>query len=159
TKGESERCKAFCCLLLAVGYWLLAIGYWLLAICCWLFAVCCWLLAVIRFLSLSGSRRVNSILFNTFNRSIFSTYRAWRPSKKLRSSIDLIPVYMKKTLFHFCLLFLFISIGLPSSGQEALSSDSLQISLITSGPGNDLYTAFGHTAIRVQDFSSGGDFV
>jgi len=66
---------------------------------------------------------------------------------------------MKKILFHFCLLFLFISISLPSRGKDVFSSDSLQISLITSGPGNDLYTAFGHTAIRVQDFSSGGDFV
>lgn len=38
-------------------------------------------------------------------------------------------------------------------------SDSAQISLLTVAPGDELYAAFGHSGIRVQDFKQGFDVV
>lgn len=46
-----------------------------------------------------------------------------------------------------------------NSTDENLFIDSLQISLITCGPGEDLYSTFGHSAVRVQDYTTGGDYV
>ena len=37
--------------------------------------------------------------------------------------------------------------------------DSLRISLITCEPGAAIYELYGHTAIRVQDFTKGQDVV
>jgi len=49
----------------------------------------------------------------------------------------------------YLLFFLFLGLGLKA--QMPLSSEA-QISLITCGPGqNELYSAFGHTAVRVKD--------
>ena len=36
-------------------------------------------------------------------------------------------------------------------GQDGILSESAQISVLTCGPGQELYTAFGHSAFRVQD--------
>ncbi len=41
----------------------------------------------------------------------------------------------------------------------AAQGDSLQVSLITCSPGNEAYTLFGHTAIRVRDERRGSDWV
>ena len=38
-------------------------------------------------------------------------------------------------------------------------SDSARVSLITCAPGDELYSCFGHSAIRVTDFKQGFDFV
>ena len=38
-------------------------------------------------------------------------------------------------------------------------SDSARISLLTVSPGNELYSAFGHTGIRVTDFKNEFDVV
>ena len=37
--------------------------------------------------------------------------------------------------------------------------DSLSVSLLTCSPGNDPASAFGHSAIRIKDHSSGRDLV
>lgn len=50
---------------------------------------------------------------------------------------------------HFCIIVLFCC-SLLSSGATVLS-DSARISLLTCGPGKELYAKFGHTAIRVFD--------
>jgi len=38
-------------------------------------------------------------------------------------------------------------------------NDSIQLSLLTCAPGNEIYALFGHTAIRYQNFSQGVDWV
>ena len=51
--------------------------------------------------------------------------------------------------------------GIDSTWQNSTQNDScnLRISVLTCGPGEDLYSIFGHSAIRVIDFSSGMDIV
>ena len=60
---------------------------------------------------------------------------------------------MKKLLVLFLLCFYFCT---PSHAQDTCS---LRISLLTCSPGEELYSTFGHTAIRVQDRESGLDEV
>lgn len=60
---------------------------------------------------------------------------------------------MKKLLVIFSLLFLYASFS------YAQDSCSLKITLLTCSPGEELYSTFGHTAIRVQDRTSGVDEV
>lgn len=61
---------------------------------------------------------------------------------------------MKKILFSF----IFIFIVLLSFGQNTLSS-SAEISLLTCEKGYELYSAYGHSAIRVQDIENDIDVV
>jgi len=51
---------------------------------------------------------------------------------------------------------IFASILLCSNKIEASELDSVEISLLTCAPGQEVYTAFGHTAIRVNDMREGG---
>ena len=62
---------------------------------------------------------------------------------------------MKRTLGF---LFLFIS-SLITNAQVKSDSCTMQISLLTCAPGTELYSIFGHTAIRVRDSSRGMDVV
>lgn len=64
---------------------------------------------------------------------------------------------MKKNIFLFLLLLLF-AIG---SHNKAIAQDSshLRISLLTCTPGEELYSIFGHSAIRIMDSSSVTDYV
>jgi hypothetical protein len=62
---------------------------------------------------------------------------------------------MKRTLGF---LLLFIS-GFITNAQTKSDSCTMQISLLTCAPGTDLYSIFGHTAIRVRDSSRGMDIV
>ncbi|RPD50540.1 DUF4105 domain-containing protein [Paracnuella aquatica] len=62
--------------------------------------------------------------------------------------------HLRKPLLLGCLLFLFSIIGFSQP-----DSCSTRISLLTCSPGNDLYSTFGHTAIRVQDPLAGTDIV
>ena len=39
------------------------------------------------------------------------------------------------------------------------ATDSIQFSLLTCAPGNEIYALFGHTAIHYQNFSRGVDLV
>ena len=63
---------------------------------------------------------------------------------------------MKRTL-HFLLLFLLPMVFWAQSPPKL--SDQAQISVLTCGAGNVLYSAFGHTAFRVQDPALGLDVV
>lgn len=49
---------------------------------------------------------------------------------------------------------LFINIAGAQTGQS-----HLRISLLTCGPGNELYSLFGHTALRITDSTQGADLV
>lgn len=55
------------------------------------------------------------------------------------------------------ILFLFLYIG--SNAQQIKLSPTSKISVLTCGPGEELYSAFGHSAFRVQDSSKGIDVV
>ena len=58
----------------------------------------------------------------------------------------------------FLLPFLFLTWGHSAQNLPQLSENA-QISVLTCGAGNELYTAFGHTAFRVQDSVLGLDVV
>ena len=60
---------------------------------------------------------------------------------------------MKKLLLLLQFTFYFVCSSL------AQDSCSLRISLLTCAPGEELYSTFGHTALRVQDASKGTDYV
>ena len=62
---------------------------------------------------------------------------------------------MKK--YYFLLLFLFS--GFISFGQEIILSEEAEISILTIGPGANLYDKFGHSAFRVWDKTSNIDIV
>ena len=61
-------------------------------------------------------------------------------------------------------IFLFLTLC-PSLAQKtettavASRADSLQISLLTCGPGQEAYSIYGHTAIRVKNLATGDDIV
>ncbi|MEO7444404.1 MAG: DUF4105 domain-containing protein [Ferruginibacter sp.] len=57
----------------------------------------------------------------------------------------------------YCLLFIFIC--LAGQGTRAQDSSHLRISLLTCTPGDELYSIFGHSAIRITDSSSVTDIV
>ncbi len=60
-----------------------------------------------------------------------------------------------------CLSLLITLIALltaPSVKAVALTEDSLHVSLITCGPGEEAYEVYGHTAIRIQNTHSGDDW-
>src|SRR5688572_22121444 len=60
-----------------------------------------------------------------------------------------------------CTRLLFLLIVLHCSFFSSAQTDScnLRISLLTCSPGEELYSSFGHTALRVTDLSGGGDLV
>jgi len=62
---------------------------------------------------------------------------------------------IKKIVFISCLIVsLFVqgqSISSPIEARILLLSDKAEISLITCGPGNEVYTSFGHSAFRIND--------
>lgn len=63
--------------------------------------------------------------------------------------------HLSKILFSL-LLFCTITLGLS---QNLQLSDQAKISVLTCGTGNESYSLFGHTAIRVQDSTNGIDYV
>lgn len=63
---------------------------------------------------------------------------------------------MKRIILIFCVLYLGI---LNLHAQQISISDSAVISLITCSPGEEVYSKFGHTAIRINDSSKGVDLV
>jgi hypothetical protein len=60
---------------------------------------------------------------------------------------------MKNVLFAWRNLILVIFLAAPTfvSAAEFQVSDSCKISLLTCSPGNELYSCFGHSGIRVND--------
>lgn len=61
--------------------------------------------------------------------------------------------------FKKILFFLFLTYGLQGTSQTPELSPLSKISVLTSGPGDVLYSAFGHSAFRVRDVSLGIDVV
>lgn len=55
---------------------------------------------------------------------------------------------MKNIRYNICFLFLLCFFWLP--GKAIVATDHTQISVLTCAPGNELYSLFGHTAIRVE---------
>lgn len=49
--------------------------------------------------------------------------------------------------------------GLPVLSQEAHRADSVEIGLITCSPHEELYSLYGHTALRYHDLTTGDDLV
>ena len=63
-----------------------------------------------------------------------------------------------KRFFLYTILSFFLL--LPSAGQApANSNDSIRLSLLTCAPGEEIYSLFGHTAIRYENPSQGIDVV
>src|SRR5665647_1396366 len=57
-------------------------------------------------------------------------------------------------------LFIYISLSILNLNAQKISiSDSATISLITCSPGEEAYSKFGHTAIRIKDPSNAVDVV
>ena len=66
---------------------------------------------------------------------------------------------MIKKIFQKIVLFVALMTFVGTANAHNVLSDSSFASLITCGPGNDYYLAFGHTAIRVCDPQNGIDYV
>lgn len=67
---------------------------------------------------------------------------------------------MKSFLLRLFVGVLFImSISTATAKVSEVVGDSIQISLLTCDPGKEVYELYGHTAIRVKDFSKGHDWV
>lgn len=64
---------------------------------------------------------------------------------------------MKRTIL-YPILFLFLLL-LPTGKVAAADNDSIRLSLLTCAPGEELYSLFGHTAIRYENLSQGIDVV
>ena len=62
---------------------------------------------------------------------------------------------MKKIIFIGILFFSLLNL----SAEQVVFSDSTVISLITCSPGEEVYSKFGHTAIRLNDLKNGNDFI
>src|ERR1035437_7946754 len=62
---------------------------------------------------------------------------------------------MKRFLLITGIILFFLNIH----AQQITFSDSTVISLITCSPGEEVYSKFGHTAIRINDPKNGNDFV
>lgn len=61
---------------------------------------------------------------------------------------------MKKTILTFFLVGLLMSLRVWGAG-----SDSIRISLLTCAPGSEIYSLFGHTALRCENLTTGEDVV
>ena len=61
---------------------------------------------------------------------------------------------MRKFLFSFVLFM----VSLPYSGWGNVS-DSVRVSLLTCAPGSEIYSLFGHTALRYENLAKGEDWV
>lgn len=62
------------------------------------------------------------------------------------------------TIKHTILLVL-LFILVPVHSQESFLSEKAIVSVLTCGPGTDLYASFGHTSFRVQDSEKGIDWI
>ena len=64
---------------------------------------------------------------------------------------------MKTTRYNLCALLWLCFLWLP--GKALVVTDNTEISVLTCSPGNELYSLFGHTAIRVECPENGVDVV
>ncbi|MEY8687074.1 DUF4105 domain-containing protein [Bacteroides sp. AN502(2024)] len=63
-----------------------------------------------------------------------------------------------KRFYSYIILSLFLLL-LPTGQASANDNDSIRLSLLTCAPGEEIYSLFGHTAIRYENFSQGTDLV
>lgn len=63
---------------------------------------------------------------------------------------------MKKIIFYLIIFLFFLNV--PSVAQVTTLSKDAEISIITIGPGKNLYDKFGHSAFRIKDESNGIDW-
>lgn len=56
-------------------------------------------------------------------------------------------------------LFVFYTLLYICTGGQAMPADSLDVSLMTCAPGQEVYALYGHTAIRVNNYATGEDWV
>ncbi len=67
---------------------------------------------------------------------------------------------MKNTIYIYTVIFLlFISACQPPKALNNQNNDSIRISLLTCAPGTPIYSLFGHTAIRYENFNRNIDAV
>lgn len=64
-----------------------------------------------------------------------------------------------RTIYAYLALFFTVLFAPTTSFAQVPLSDMASVSLLTCGPGNELYSVFGHTAIRVHDPLRGMDVV
>lgn len=62
---------------------------------------------------------------------------------------------LKKTVRNFIAIFFMLALSTPVMSQNC----GLRISLLTCSPGDELYSTFGHSALRVIDSTSGSDLI
>lgn len=65
----------------------------------------------------------------------------------------------RNTKLKFCILLFITYCLLPITASARELSDSARITLLTVAPGDELYSAFGHTGIRVTDYKNDFDVV
>jgi hypothetical protein len=65
---------------------------------------------------------------------------------------------MEKITRHICILVMWVLMSMQLSAQNG-GLDSISISILTCTPGTDLYAKFGHTALRVKDYTLQKDIV
>jgi len=63
--------------------------------------------------------------------------------------------FLKRSFY----IFLFFSSFFTTASGQSNDLSSLEVSILTCGPGEDLYTLFGHSALRIKDTISGEDIV
>lgn len=71
-------------------------------------------------------------------------------------------VYFNKEMKRYIINAIFIITGfftVINAQTKPYTADSIRFSLLTCGPGEPIYTLFGHTAIRYQNFTTGTDMV
>lgn len=78
------------------------------------------------------------------------------PSSASTPSAGVSTFMVKKMTLRLLFVFAFVHFQFYSSAQD---SSHIRISLLTCTPGQELYSTFGHTAIRVTDSSSVTDYV
>jgi len=62
--------------------------------------------------------------------------------------------------FRYSLVFLLVLVSTRSSAQnDSTVNNGIQVSLLTCGAGPEIYSVFGHTAVRIVDSNSGTDMV
>ena len=61
--------------------------------------------------------------------------------------------------FFSCIILSFFLLLLPAGQASANNNDSIRLSLLTCAPGEEIYSLFGHTAIRYENPSQGIDVV
>ena len=66
---------------------------------------------------------------------------------------------MKKLVRYIVVCILLSVLPLAAKADSLTYSDSVEISLLTCTPGNEVWAQYGHTAIRYNDIANGNDLV